>query len=220
LLGLRAAIETPMGPLIGGLRLRDFARSDRLDELDFELPLVGGDTPMAALTVEAIASVLRSQLPADDVLAGYPDRLADPALQADLRGYLAGGIDMVLRFSDGDGVARYAIVDYKTNWLGGEGEDLSAWHYRPAALVGAMEAAHYPLQALLYSVALHRYLRWRIPGYDPTQNLGGVLYLFLRGMTGASVPHVDGQPCGVFAWRPPARVVVELSDLLDRGINT
>ena len=27
--------------------------------------------------------------------------------------------------------------------------------------------AHYPLQALLYGVALHRFLRWRLPGYDP-----------------------------------------------------
>jgi exodeoxyribonuclease V beta subunit len=26
---------------------------------------------------------------------------------------------------------------------------------------------------------------------------------------------VDGQPCGVFAWKPPAAMVVELSDLLD-----
>ncbi len=26
-----------------------------------------------------------------------------------------------------------------------------------------MERAHYPLQALLYLVALHRYLRWRLP---------------------------------------------------------
>ena len=47
-----------------------------------------------------------------------------------------------------------------------------------------MEHAHYGLQALLYTVALHRYLRWRLPGYDPDVNLAGVLYLFLRGMTG------------------------------------
>ena len=50
-----------------------------------------------------------------------------------------------------------------------------------------MVEAHYPLQALLYAVALHRYLRWRQPGYDPAQHLGGVLYLFLRGMSGPGV---------------------------------
>ena len=48
-----------------------------------------------------------------------------------------------------------------------------------------MQRAHYPLQALLYTAALHRYLRWRLPGYDPRRNLAGVLYLFVRGMTGA-----------------------------------
>ncbi len=51
-----------------------------------------------------------------------------------------------------------------------------------------MIAAHYPLQALLYSVALHRYLRWRLPGYDPERHLGGVLYLFVRGMCGPDTP--------------------------------
>ena len=43
---------------------------------------------------------------------------------------------------------------------------------------------HYALQALLYTVALHRFLRWRLPGYDPDTHLAGVAYLFVRGMTG------------------------------------
>ena len=51
-----------------------------------------------------------------------------------------------------------------------------------------MQHAHYVLQALLYTVALHRYLRWRLPGYDPERNLAGVLYLFLRGMVGPDTP--------------------------------
>ena len=49
-----------------------------------------------------------------------------------------------------------------------------------------MERAHYGLQALLYSVALHRYLRWRLPDYDAERHLAGVHYLFLRGMLGAA----------------------------------
>jgi exodeoxyribonuclease V beta subunit len=78
-----------------------------------------------------------------------------------------------------------------------------------------MIAAHYPLQALLYNAALHRYLRWRLPSYDPARHLGGVLYLFLRGMAGPETPAQDGVPCGVFSWHPPAELVVALSDLLD-----
>ena len=105
-------------------------------------------------------------------------------------------------------------MDYKTNRLGGYDEPLTAWHYRAGALETAMVEAHYPLQALLYQVALHRYLRWRQPGYDPGSHLGGALYLFLRGMSGPGVLDAAGHPPGVFSWRPPAALVTETSDLL------
>ena len=114
---------------------------------------------------------------------------------------------------------RFLVVDYKTNWLGPIGPDgrdpLTAAHYTPDRLTAAMLDAHYPLQALLYVAALHRFLRWRLRGYDPERHLGGVLYLFLRGMCGPDGPVVDGVAGGVFAWRPPAAPVVALSDLLD-----
>ena len=77
-----------------------------------------------------------------------------------------------------------------------------------------MGHSDYPLQALLYAAVLHRFLRWRQPGYDPERHLGGVLYLYLRGMCGPDTPLVDGAPCGVFAWQPPVALVEELSDLL------
>ena len=70
--GLRAAIETPLGDAVGGIRLRDVRRQDRLDELEFELPLVGGDDPTGQLTLRAIAAALRTHLPDDDPLAGMP----------------------------------------------------------------------------------------------------------------------------------------------------
>jgi exodeoxyribonuclease V beta subunit len=207
--GLRASIETP---LVDGLRLRDLARADRLDELEFELPLVGGDDPTSRLLLDTVAGVLAAHLPAGDPLAGYARRLADPLLRRTVRGYLTGSIDLVARIGE-----RFAVVDYKTNWLGGPGEALSAWHHRPAALAAEMERAHYGLQALLYTVALHRYLRWRLPAYEAGSHLAGVLYLFVRGMTGAETPVVDGTRCGVFAWRPPGALVEALSDALDRG---
>ena len=142
-------------------------------------------------------------------MARYADQLRSPVLGPQpLRGYLTGSIDLVLRLAG----PRYVVVDYKTNWLGDFDRPLTSHHYRPEALNQAMIAANYPLQALLYSVALHRYLRWRQPGYDPAQHLGGVLYLFLRGMCGPHTP-----PSGVFSWRPPAALIEELSDLLDGG---
>jgi len=96
-------------------------------------------------------------------------------------------------------------------------ETLTAWHYRPDALDQEMAHAHYPLQGLLYAVALHRYLRWRLPHYDPERNLAGVLYLFLRGMSAAPGEDVAVPALGVWSWRPPGRLVEALSDLFDQG---
>ena len=80
-----------------------------------------------------------------------------------------------------------------------------------------MAHAHYGLQALLYTVALHRYLRWRLPGHDPGRDIAGVLYLFVRGMLGQDTPVADGGRCGVFAWKPAPELVTALSALLDAG---
>ncbi|GAA4695467.1 exodeoxyribonuclease V subunit beta [Pseudonocardia yuanmonensis] len=212
---LRPVVETPLGPLAGGRALRTIRPADRLSELDFEMPLAGGDTPSGQVTLGDLAPVLRRHLPPGDPLAGYPDLIAAPALAGQpLRGYLTGSIDAVLRI---DG--RYLVVDYKTNWLGPSGpggrEPLTAAHYAPPVLAAAMQAAHYPLQALLYSVALHRFLRWRLAGYSPEEHLGGVLYLFLRGMCGPDTPQVGDTPCGVFGWQPSPALITELSDVLD-----
>jgi exodeoxyribonuclease V beta subunit len=218
---LLPALRTPLGPATGGRALGDIPAADRLAELDFELPLAGGDGPRRrAATLTALAGLLRHHLPGDDPLASYPDaldRLAAQGPPRPLRGYLTGSIDALLRVPVEDGSHRYLVVDYKTNRLAPETEALTSWHYRPAALVTEMVAAHYPLQALLYSVATHRFLRWRVPGYAPEVHLGGALYLFLRGMCGPDTPAVDGVPSGVFAWRPPATLVTALSDLLDGG---
>jgi exodeoxyribonuclease V beta subunit len=165
------------------------------------------------LTVAAIGDALRAHAGPDDALAAYADRLSDPGLRSTVAGYLTGSIDLVVRLP-GD---RFAIADYKTNWLAPAGEELSLWHHRPAALRAEMLHSHYGLQALLYAVALHRYLRWRLPGYAPERNLAGVLYLFVRGMIGPDTPVVDGSVCGVFAWQPSAGLVEALSDVLDRG---
>ncbi|WP_300017523.1 UvrD-helicase domain-containing protein [Pseudonocardia sp.] len=226
------AASTPLGPLAAGLRLADIAPGDRLAELDFELPLGGGDGAHGPpLTLGILPPLLRAHLPADDPLRGYADHL-DALADQPLRGYLTGSIDAVLRLPAGSAGTpppagrsgpggRFLVVDYKTNWLGPVGAEgagpLTAAHYAPDRMAEAMSAAHYPLQALLYCVALHRYLRWRLPGYAPERHLGGVLYLFVRGMCGPGTPVTGGMPHGVFAWEPPPALTVELSALLDGG---
>ncbi|WP_405137036.1 UvrD-helicase domain-containing protein [Nocardia sp. NBC_01388] len=197
---LLAVMHTPIG--FGSLA--QISARDRLSELDFELPLAGGDNPTPTrVTVRRIAELLRRHLPADDVFAPYADQLAHLD-DTPLRGYLTGSIDAVLRTAG----PSFVVVDYKTNRLG-QG-DLTVAHYTHERMAAEMMRSHYPLQAILYSAALHRYLRWRLPGYNPAHHLGGIRYLFVRGMIGPDTP--DG--CGVFDWKPPSALVEDLSLLL------
>jgi exodeoxyribonuclease V beta subunit len=212
--------HTPLGPLADNLSLADIGLEDRLRELDFEFPMGGGDLSSSrpSVPLAAFADALRRHLPADDPIHQYAAKLTGSVLgEQVLRGYLSGSIDVVLRIH---GAAdRFVVVDYKTNTLGEPGRPLTALDYTPAKVADAMLHSHYPLQALLYSVVLHRFLRWRITDYNPETHLGGVLYLYLRGMVGADTPVIDGVPCGVFSWTPPAALVVELSALLDGEVR-
>jgi exodeoxyribonuclease V beta subunit len=212
LAGLRAMIETPLGPAMDGQRLRDFSRHDRLGELSFELHL--GERGHRA-TDRDIGALLVEHLPGDDPLMSWAVQLQAGLFDVELAGHLTGSIDLVLRVRDMKGTQRFVVIDYKTNVLSEPGRLPQLADYHPDRLPAAMVEHHYPLQALLYSVALHRYLRWRVPGYEPDRDLGGAAYLFVRGMAGATTPLFAKSPYGVFNWQVPASLVTALSDLLD-----
>lgn len=200
---LHAALATPFGQTFEGLRLNDLSLADRLNEVAFDLRLAGGG---AAATLAEVATVVLDHLPPDDPLVPWATSLRDGHGPRGLAGHLTGSVDLVLRHRRVGSAERYVVVDYKTNRLHSYGRD---------HLVAAMAAHHYPLQALLYQVALHRYLRWRLADYNPGSHLGGVAYLFLRGMRGPSTSQHDGHVDGVFDWAVPPALVVQLSELLD-----
>lgn len=206
---LAPSFTTPLGPLLPGKTLRDFSPRDRLAEMDFEFALSN-----ASATVADIATLFAEYLADDDPLVSYPEQLNQPLLATQrLHGFLTGSIDAVLRDGQGD-AARFVVVDYKTNRLAPPEAPLTVGHYSRESMAQAMMASHYPLQALLYSVALHRFLRRRWSSYDPHLNLGGVAYLFVRGMAGPQTPQPDGHPLGVFSWAPPTELVLAISALL------
>ncbi len=205
--GLVAAIRTPLGPNPGTARLSDIPSSQTLDEMGFEFPV---RTASIGMTLGDIASTMKDYLPADDPMMGYADLLDD--LPNDrFRGYLTGFIDLTAVVPDSDGHGRYVVMDHKTNTLTKRGEEPAVTDYAIGPMRKAMENSHYLLQSLLYQVALHRYLQWRLPDYDPELHLGGSYYLFVRGMIGPDTPVIEGERCGVFRWRPPAKMIVELS---------
>lgn len=96
--------------------------------------------------------------------------LVPPLAWGELRGLMTGKVDLVFEHA-----GRVHVLDYKGNWLGERLGD-----YRGAALAQAMDQHHYRLQALLYTVAVHRYLGQRLAAYSPERHLGEAIYLFVR----------------------------------------
>ncbi|MBT8241701.1 MAG: PD-(D/E)XK nuclease family protein, partial [Acidimicrobiia bacterium] len=217
--GLIAAIETPLGPLFDSRRLLDFGPEDVLDEMSFELPLAPSVPKGRRPTGEQIGKLIQKHLGPDHILWPWADELAGGAITVELAGHLTGAIDGVFRVRSADQPDRYVVVDYKTNRLGAYGEPLQIDDYNRPAMAVAMAHHDYALQALLYAVAVHRYLRWRLGhAYDPEQNLGGAAYLFIRGMIGETTPISASEPNGVFSWEIPPALVVQLSELLHDGV--
>ena len=217
---------TPFGGSLGPFHLALLSQKERLPELSFDLPLAASSAQL--VRARDLAAVFR-QHPGGAFGADYTKALA--GLSVASRGFLTGSIDLVFAAEDGQGQRRWWVVDWKSNWIGerdGNGQPLACAprHYHPGALRRAMAEHHYPLQAHLYLVALHRYLRWRLPGYRPERDLGGYGYVFLRGLPGAlaqdeaagagQTPGSAAIP-GLFLEVPPLDRLLALDALLQEG---
>lgn len=183
-----------------GLMLAKVPANQRLNELEFVFPVKGGiDGSDVPITADRMAAVFRSHARAP-MPPDYPERLAGLRF-ADIEGYLKGFIDLVFQFEN-----KWYLVDYKSNYIG----DRVA-HYGPVSLLKVMTSHHYFLQYHLYTLALHRFLRFRVPGYDYDTHFGGVYYLFIRGMS-----RKTGPDFGVFADRPSKALITALSKLFGK----
>ncbi|NQZ53085.1 MAG: exodeoxyribonuclease V subunit beta [Piscirickettsiaceae bacterium] len=156
---VKEVVATPLNK--SGIALSVLTPATRLDELAFYFPV-------ANLSVNNLQKELLPLLAADSTLATVIKRLSFSSLT----GFMKGFIDLVFEHE-----GKFYVVDYKSNHLGNTEAD-----YQTEQLDDAMVAHDYPLQYLIYSLALHRYLKLRLIDYDPEIHLGGVYYLFIRGM--------------------------------------
>ena len=121
---------------------------------------------------------------------------SEPLQFDDIQGMVRGTMDLVFCHQ-----GKYYLLDYKSNFLGETLKD-----YDQAALKKAMLEHHYDWQYLLYVVALHRYLKTRLPHYDYNRDFGGVVYAFLRGMNGSP-------QSGIFFDKPDWQLIQQLEEL-------
>ena len=170
--------------------------------------IVPGTPPVAPVGLAAIQVEMEFWFPTDGVDLRRLDALVTrhtlggrprpPLAAGRLDGLLKGFIDLVFEH---DG--RWYVADHKSNALGAD--DTA---YDPASLEQAILDHRYDLQYVLYLFALHRLLRTRRgDAYDYSRDVGGAVYLFLRGHAAPGG--------GLHLERPP----VALMDALDRLVD-
>ena len=177
-----AILDTPLTEA-GDLTLRSVEESKRFVELEFHFPL-------KTMDADNVNRLLIKQRGAGRQLASLDF--------STISGMMKGFIDLIFEHE-----GRFYVLDYKSNYLGDRFED-----YRPDKLKQAIDEHYYDLQYLIYTLALHRYLGNRLPGYDYEQHFGGVYYLFLRGMR-----RENGNKTGVFYDRPSQALIEAMNHL-------
>jgi exodeoxyribonuclease V beta subunit len=210
--GILKSLHAPLGEIFAGNTLTTLGAAHRLSELEFNFHLPQSSS--GAFSPNKIGELMLEHGQLNGRLSEYAESIAHSKSAGVIAGFMNGSIDAVFRVNS-DSTPLYIISDYKTNRLHNPENDgvnaLVAYH--PENLVTSMVDDDYILQAMVYSVALHRYLRWRQPGYDPDIHLGGAAYLFLRGMTGFSTDEATPRPFGVYHWKPATALVLALDAL-------
>lgn len=142
-------------PLLQGIRLADLTQEHYVSELAFYFSV-------KHMGAQRFNQILRKLINAEQDLQF-----------SSFQGHLKGAIDLVFEVQ-----GKFYILDYKSNYLGDSSSD-----YQTDKLQAAMEEHRYDVQYMIYSLALHRYLKQRLKNrYDYARDFGGVIYLFLRGL--------------------------------------
>jgi len=151
--------------------LADLASNETLRESEFYFPMQGeGTGALANLLTDHRNSAERNNTEPTATSLRYPVML--PSYKK-LSGMMHGFIDLIFEYQ-----GKYYLCDYKSSHLGDNFQD-----YQFDALLDNVEKNYYDLQYLIYSLALHRYLKQTLVDYDVNQHFGGVYYLYLRGLT-------------------------------------
>ncbi|OTG87293.1 UvrD-helicase domain-containing protein [Acinetobacter sp. ANC 3813] len=173
--------DVVQAPLHGPFSLSCMPLNSHLPEFPFHLAL--HDQPVQIRKIQQLFKEHRIQIEALN--------------EANSARYLVGAVDLV--YFDGE---RYHIADYKSNFLG-----KTEQHYALDEVKNSMSQSSYWLQAALYLVALHRYLKVNLQSYNINQHLGGASYLYLRGMSSQS-------NSGTCHWQPDAEFILQLDRIL------
>jgi exodeoxyribonuclease V beta subunit len=175
-------VSAPLIAVDSAFNLAQLAAGSWQTELEFYLPI----RQLDVATLEAIFAGMLDRERFEDYY-----RMLEQLSFRQSRGMLQGFIDMVFEHN-----GRFYLLDWKSNHLG-----MTPAAYDSKALAESMSHNAYVLQYHLYTLALDRLLKLKMPDYCYDRHFGGAIYVYLRGVEHGSAA------TGIFFERPSAAFV-------------
>jgi exodeoxyribonuclease V beta subunit len=156
-------LSTALRPDAPPMKLCSVRMKDRINEMEFYFPL-------NSVSSRNLAAVFR-RYGRREIRTNFPEQIEKLDFSPS-RGFMKGYIDLIFQHQQ-----RFYLVDWKSNYLGSSRES-----YDQLSLLQVMKTEYYLLQYHLYTLALHHYLSRRMPDYRYEKHLGGIFYIFIRGV--------------------------------------
>jgi exodeoxyribonuclease V beta subunit len=181
------------------------SNTQALKETDTQAATQTPSISLSQLSTKQVKVEMEFHMPLHEVKVGDFNRIINQYFKQHARDYqfeqlngmIKGFIDLMFEFE-----GKFYVADYKSNHLG---DSYDSYHY--AAMEQAMTGHDYHLQAILYTLALHRWLKYKLPNYDYHTHIGGAYYLFIRGMSQVKPGN------GVYFVLPEKPMIEALDDL-------
>ena len=196
-------------------RLIDIPNSQILKELKYDLALSKNGLAVKSEDIAKCFCIEKQY----DFGVNYSKKIED--LKIHSAGFHSGFIDCVVPIGENLDNSKWWIIDWKSNYISSSNEsECIPQNYNYENMKSEMIKHHYPLQSHLYLLALHRLLKWRLKNYDPIKNLGGYVYIFLRGLPKTSVENKFNSneiSPGLFIGNAPLKRINYLDNLFKIG---
>lgn len=182
-------ISAPIIPDNADFSLSQLKTGDWQAEMEFYLPI-------RQLAPDTLRSLFEGALD-EERFGGFYELLSRLSFRQS-RGMLQGFIDLVFTHN-----GRFYILDWKSNHLGMKPSD-----YNQDMMHESMCRSAYILQYFLYTLALDRLLKVRLPEYSYEKHFGGAIYLYLRGVSAGSASG------GIYFGRPQPEFIRRAGELM------
>ena len=213
--GINRVLNTSLGNKLKNKRLIDISGSNTLKEVKYDLAI------KCKTKIISSEDIAKSFLLDENHYFGKSYAAKVEELKFFSRGFHTGFIDCIIPIGENPESSKWWIIDWKSNYIYNQLENTCLpKNYIHQNIKDEMIRHHYPLQSHLYLLALHRLLKWRLKDYDPYINLGGYVYIFIRGLPEINInqkSRIKDDFPGLFIGEAPINRINYLDNLFKNG---